>query len=109
MCTNENVHLPLGYNPPSPKCSIFHITAERMDSKVSFLAFCNLCEHLGRLQKVEQKKQKLCGFIEEWRKEDPHTIYSFIRLLLPHVRIILLYSDSDSDCLIYVYIYYPPS
>lgn len=57
-----------------------------MDDKVSFLAFCNLCEHLNRLGKIEQKKQKLIGFIEEWRRDDPGSLYSFIRLLLPHVR-----------------------
>lgn len=78
--------LPLGYK----SVFIFFLSQShlslRMDCKVSFLAFCNLCEHLSRLHKVEQKKQKLCGFIAEWRKEDPLTIYSFIRLLLPHVR-----------------------
>lgn len=56
-----------------------------MDCHVSFLAFCNLCEHLNRVGKIEQKKQKLSGFIEEWRKEDPKSLYSFVRLLLPHV------------------------
>jgi hypothetical protein len=74
------------YIKPPPATLIVSLPLNLMDSRVSFLAFCNLCEHLNRLGKIEQKKQKLTGFIEEWRKEDSKSLYSFIRLLLPHVQ-----------------------
>lgn len=52
---------------------------------MSFSAFCNLCEHLASVQKVEYKKQKLSGFVDEWRRKDPASLFTFYRLLLPHV------------------------
>jgi hypothetical protein len=58
-----------------------------MDRQVSFSAFCNLCEHLASLGKVEHKKQKLAGFVEEWRRNDPASLFTFYRLLLSHVKL----------------------
>ncbi len=57
-----------------------------MDCQVSFTAFCNLCEHLASLGKIEHKKQKLAGFVDEWRRKDPASLFTFFRLLIPHVR-----------------------
>lgn len=52
---------------------------------VSFAAFCNLCEHLLKLRKVEAKKQKLFAFVDEWRSKDAEHLYDLFRLLLPHL------------------------